>query len=183
MNFKIIQLFLKNKICLATLLFFLFSYIEKVYSFNVNSILDSSKFYSSTNFSKSLKFSNQALLLSEKIKSDSLIAKSYLLIGLANYFNGNHDDALKNYFLSKNIAEKISNYKAICEVDNELGILYIKQKKIELASTIIEKSIAIKQETGDVRGLAFAKYGRAKVLLALQKKQSVMLTMKLESSI
>ena len=156
MNFKIIQLFLKNKICLATLLFFLFSYIEKVYSFNVNSILDSSKFYSSTNFSKSLKFSNQALLLSEKIKSDSLIAKSYLLIGLANYLNGNQDEALKNYFLSKNIVEKTSNYKAICEVDNELGILYIKQKKINDAKSVLTKSIYYATKAKDISLIANA---------------------------
>jgi tetratricopeptide (TPR) repeat protein len=46
---------------------------------------------------------------------------------------------------------------------NSLSGVYLKRRKTAMAMEIIEKSVVMKQETGDVRGLAFAIYGRGKV--------------------
>lgn len=49
---------------------------------------------------------------------------------------------------------------------NNLSGIYIKLGEIEKAHNLVEKSITIKKATNDIRGLAFALYGKGKVLLA-----------------
>lgn len=112
-----------------------------VQSNNITKLLDSAKIYSNSNYTKSLVFSNKALQLSKEIKSDTFLAKAYLLIGLVNYLKGNQDDALNAYYQSEILFEKSKNYNGLCEVSNEMGILYMKQKEKNAAKAILLKAI------------------------------------------
>jgi signal transduction histidine kinase/CheY-like chemotaxis protein len=52
---------------------------------------------------------------------------------------------------------------------NPLSGIYLKQGKIEKALGIIERAIAMKKQTGDIRGLAFSIYGRAKIYAKIKQ--------------
>ncbi|MBX2827537.1 MAG: tetratricopeptide repeat protein [Flavobacteriaceae bacterium] len=52
---------------------------------------------------------------------------------------------------------------------NPMSGILLKSDESKMAMELIERSIAIKKETGDVRGYAFAVYGRGKVFLHLKK--------------
>lgn len=66
-------------------------------------------------------------------------------------------------------AQKINDVVLESNAYNNLSGIYIKLGEIDRAFDLVEKSIAIKKSTNDTRGLAFALYGKGKVLLAQKK--------------
>lgn len=90
-------------------------------------------------------------------------------LGTVYEYFGDQINAVRSYENAVEAGEKAGDLNLISNAYNNLSGVYLKQNRIEKAFEIIEKSIAIKEQTGDVRGLAFALYGRAKVLARLKQ--------------
>ncbi len=71
-------------------------------------------------------------------------------------------DAYRNTLLA---AKKANDLNLESNALNPLSGIYLNQGKIDIAFKMIEESIAIKKQTGDTRGYAFAIYGRGKIYI------------------
>ncbi|MCX6351944.1 MAG: ATP-binding protein [Bacteroidetes bacterium] len=91
------------------------------------------------------------------------ISKSQKSLGTIYEYFGDQNNAVKSYEGAIEAAKIAGDLNLESNAYNNLSGVYLKQKKIDLALEIIEKSMAIKKQTGDVRGSAFAVYGRGKV--------------------
>ncbi|MGB0178202.1 MAG: tetratricopeptide repeat protein, partial [Owenweeksia sp.] len=74
-------------------------------------------------------------------------------LGTIYEFFGDQKNALKSYENSIEAARKAGDLSLESNAYNPLSGIYLKQDKPEQAMEIIQKSIGIKEETGDVRGL------------------------------
>jgi len=126
-------------------------------------------YYKTDNYHIGLVFLIDALNIYKKFNDYYNISRCEKSLGTVYEYSDDQNSAVLAYENAIVAAKKINDLSLESNAYNNLSGVYIKQHKIELASTIIEKSLALKKETGDVRGLAFAKYGRGKVLMALQK--------------
>ncbi|MFY0608046.1 MAG: tetratricopeptide repeat protein [Cyclobacteriaceae bacterium] len=84
-------------------------------------------------------------------------------IGTIYEYFGDEKSAIIAYQKSVETAQIVGDTNLESNAYNPLSGIYLNRNEIETASELIEKSIAMKQESNDIRGLAFALYGRAKV--------------------
>lgn len=82
---------------------------------------------------------------------------------------GDQLNAIKAYESAIQCAIDVKDRNLESNVYNPLSGIFLKQGNIKKALDIIELSVAIKEETGDRRGYAFAIYGRGKVYTHLDK--------------
>jgi len=80
------------------------------------------------------------------------------------YF-GDINNAISSYESSITAGRFAMDLNLESNAYNPLSGIYLKQGKIDLAKKLIDRSIALKKQTGDVRGMGFAVYGRGKVFL------------------
>ena len=97
------------------------------------------------------------------------LSRSHKSLGTIYEYFGDEKNAIKTYEEAIKAAQKAGDPNLESNAYSPLSGIYLKQKNIEKASELIEKSIAIKKQTGDMRGLAFSLYGRGKVNFAEQK--------------
>ncbi|MFD1255844.1 ATP-binding protein [Mucilaginibacter terrae] len=90
-------------------------------------------------------------------------------LGTIYEYFGDRKNAIRAYQASIEEAEKVKDQDLIANAYNPLSGMYIKQNKISMAAEMIERSIAIKTNSGDLRGLAFALYGRGKIHMAMEQ--------------
>ncbi len=90
-------------------------------------------------------------------------------IGTIYEYFGDQKNAQKSYESAITAAQNAGDLNLESNAYNPLSGIYIKQGHIQDALAMIEKSIAMKTQTGDVRGLAFAIYGRGKVYTEMQR--------------
>lgn len=90
-------------------------------------------------------------------------ARVHKSLGTIYEYFGDQKNAIRSYNSSVDAAKKIRDLNLLSNAYNPLSGIYIKQNKIGKAFKVIERSIELKKHTGDVRGLAFALYGRGKV--------------------
>lgn len=94
-------------------------------------------------------------------------------LGTIYEYFGDQKNAIKSYQNAIDAAKEVNDLNLESNAYNPLSGIYIKQGELEKALEMIEKSVAIKIQTGDTRGYAFAIYGRGKVLTnTLQFKQA-----------
>lgn len=110
-----------------------------------------------------------ALTIYKKFDDYYNISRCEKSLGTVYEYSGDQNSAVQSYENAILAAKKIKNLNLESNAYNNLSGVYIKQGRLDLAKSIIEKSIDLKKQTGDVRGLAFAIYGRAKVFFALKK--------------
>jgi len=84
-------------------------------------------------------------------------------LGTIYEYFGDYKSAIQSYEQAIEAAKQVGDLNLKSNAYNPLSGIYIKENKIDEATSIIERSIELKQKTGDTRGLAFALYGRAKV--------------------
>lgn len=84
-------------------------------------------------------------------------------LGTIYEYFGDYKSAIQSYEQAIEAAKQVGDLNLKSNAYNPLSGIYIKENKIDEATSIIERSIELKQKTGDTRGLAFAFYGRAKV--------------------
>lgn len=91
------------------------------------------------------------------------LSRSCKSIGTIYEYFGDQKNAIKSYKEAIRAGKKTGDPNLESNVYNPLSGIYLKQNNFLKASQIIELAIKIKTKTGDLRGLAFSLYGRAKV--------------------
>ena len=84
-------------------------------------------------------------------------------LGTIYEFIGDVTSALNEYKKAIRNAKRVGDFNLESNVYNNLSGVLVKKGKLYFAMKFIEKSIALKEQTKDVRGLAYAIYGKAKV--------------------
>jgi signal transduction histidine kinase len=95
------------------------------------------------------------------------IARTQKSLGTIYEYIGDEKNAIKAYEDSIDAALKIKDRNLESNAYNPLSGIYLDQNNIDKAYEIICKAVVIKRATGDIRGLAFALYGRGKVFFKL----------------
>jgi tetratricopeptide (TPR) repeat protein len=89
-------------------------------------------------------------------------ARTQKSLGTIYEYFGDQKNAIKSYEGAIEAARQAKDTNLESNAYNPLSGIYLKQGKIKDALELIERSIAMKNKTGDIRGLAFALYGRGK---------------------
>ncbi len=126
-------------------------------------------YYKTNNFHLGLLLLLDCLVTYQKFEDHHSCSKVEKSLGtIYEYF---HDDvnAIKSYELGIKSAKLAGDLNLESNCYNPLSGMLLKQGKTEQAMRMIVQSIALKNQTGDERGLAFAYYGRGKVNMHLRK--------------
>lgn len=127
--------------------------------------------YKTDEFNRGLNYLTACIPVFRKYGDHHNIARTWKSIGTIYEFFGDEKSAIEAYQAAIEAGLTCKNLNVQSNAYNPLSGIYLNQGRIEEAMELIEKSIAMKRSTGDVRGLAFALYGRAKVLTKLEKYQ------------
>ncbi len=119
-----------------------------------NSLNDLSYTYSSIAPDEGIKYGQQALSITEKLKSEKGIADANIVIGI-NYFNkADYKEAMEYYNKALKIAEEL-NYKfEIAEIMERFGIIYREQSKYTAALEYDLKALKMDEELNNRNGKA-----------------------------
>lgn len=126
--------------------------------YNIGSV-----YYKTDNFHAGLKNLVDALAIYKKFDKSGKVSRAYKTIGTIYEYFGNETSALAAYHLASEAAQKVGDLNLESNVYNPLSGIYLDKEDVAKALELIERSIAIKSGTGDVRGMAFALYGRGKI--------------------
>jgi signal transduction histidine kinase len=96
-------------------------------------------------------------------------ARTQKSLGTIYEYFGDRKNAVRAYEAAIDSAKKVKDQDLIANVYNPLSGIYLKQKKVAKALDMVKKAIAIKTNSGDVRGMAFALYARAKVQMVVEQ--------------
>jgi two-component sensor histidine kinase len=113
--------------------------------------------YIKLNYSKpdsALKYANKAIELSDKINHQKLLAKSYNLLAISYYYQGDLNKSYANLNKSLSYYAKINNKAGMATCYNGLGVIYYDQGKLYKALQLYIQSLRIKEKIGDSMGLA-----------------------------
>jgi signal transduction histidine kinase len=124
--------------------------------------------YKTDDFYLGLKYLLDCLYSYKQLKdhyNESRVLKS---IGTIYEYFGDQSRAIESYLKAVEAGQLANDPNLESNAYNPLSGIYLKKDQFGLAMTTIEKSIAIKTKTKDLRGLAFALYGRGKVYLKLK---------------
>jgi signal transduction histidine kinase len=124
--------------------------------------------YKTDDFYLGLKFLLDCLYSYRLLKdhyNESRVLKS---MGTIYEYFGDQSKAIESYLKAVEAGQLANDPNLESNAYNPLSGIYLKKDQFGLAMTTIEKSIAIKIKTKDLRGLAFALYGRGKVYLKLK---------------
>ena len=97
------------------------------------------------------------------------LARSHKSLGTVYDYFGDEKNAIKTYEDAINASKLAGDLNLESNAYNPLSSIYIKQGKIDKAYELVTRSIEIKTQTNDIRGLAFGLYGRGKVYLAQKR--------------
>lgn len=121
-----------------------------------------------------------ALIIYKKNDDYYNISRCEKSLGTIYEFIGDEQKAIQSHKNAIKAAKVINDLNLESNAYNNLSGIYLKNSNINLAEDVILKSISIKEKTQDIRGLAFAIYGRGKIYL-FQKEYSKAETDFLES--
>lgn len=119
--------------------------------------------YKTENFHLGLAYLIDCLVIYKKYKDYSNIARTEKSLGTIYEYIGDEKNALKSYENSIEAAVLAGDANLESNVYNPLSGMYLKKGQVKKALDLIDKSVAMKESSGDIRGLAFALYGRGKV--------------------
>lgn len=120
-------------------------------------------YYKTNNFKMGVVHLIDALIIFKKNNDFHNISKCEKSLGTIYEFINDNQNAIQCYKNAIKAAKKIKDTNLETNAFNNLSGIYLKNGKIEIAKEIIEKSILIKQKNNDLRGLAFAIYGKGKI--------------------
>ena len=120
-------------------------------------------YYKTDNYHLGLAYLIDCLSIYKKYRDYHNESRTEKSLGTIYEYFGDHNNAVKSYQNAITAGQMTGDENLESNAYNNLSGLYLKQNKIEEATELIERSIAIKNKTGDTRGLAFAIYGRGKV--------------------
>ncbi len=120
----------------------------------ISLLLNYARQQNSGNYSLSLLLAENAKELAQKNNQQTAIAEALKIIGLDNYFQGNHDKALENYLQSLKIFESINNKDGIVRMENEIGNLYRKNGDASSAIKHLKKALEVSKADHNLDGIA-----------------------------
>lgn len=123
-------------------------------------------YYRTNNYHLGLVYMINCRSVYKKYKDYHNLSRVEKSLGTIYEYFGDQKNAIKSYQNAIDAAKEANDLNLESNAYNPLSGIYIKQGELEKALAMIEKSIAIKTQTGDTRGYAFAVYGRGKVLTA-----------------
>ncbi|HEY9046516.1 MAG TPA: tetratricopeptide repeat-containing sensor histidine kinase [Ohtaekwangia sp.] len=125
--------------------------------------------YKTDNFHLGLIFLLDCLFIYRKISDHYNEARVLKSLGTIYEYLDDQENAIDSY-LSSVAASKLAEDATLeSNAYNPLSGIYLKRGLHDLALATIEKSISLKEQTQDVRGLAYALYGRGKVYIKLKR--------------
>jgi signal transduction histidine kinase len=120
-------------------------------------------YYKSDNYHLGLIYLIDCLPVYRKFNDFHNLARVHKSLGTIYDFFGDQKNAILSYQNSIENAIKAGDTNLESNAYNPLSGIYLKQNKAIEAESIIRKSIELKEQTKDLRGLAFAIYGLGKV--------------------
>ncbi len=126
-------------------------------------------YYKTDNYHLGLVYLIDCLTTYRKFNDYHNQARVQKSLGTIYEYFGDQKNAVKSYESAIDAARLAEDLNLESNAYNPLSGIYLNLGEIDKAGEIIEKSIAIKKQTGDTRGLAFALYGRGKVFVKTGK--------------
>lgn len=120
----------------------------------VNILLSLSYDYSEFNIDEGLKFGQQSLDLSKKIKWKKGEAKSYNLLGIITKNMDNGKKAMDYYQKALEINESLDNKQGVARNLGNIGQIYIDQSDFPKALEYLQKALKIERELDNKSGIA-----------------------------
>jgi len=122
-----------------------------------------SVYYKTDNYHLGIIFLVDALKIYLKYNDWHNISRAEKSLGTIYEYIGDQNNAIKSYENAIDAAQKANDGNLESNAYNNLSGVLLKQGKIDQAMEMIEWSIAMKKRNNDLRGYAFAIYGRGKV--------------------
>ncbi|MEP1095822.1 MAG: tetratricopeptide repeat-containing sensor histidine kinase [Cyclobacteriaceae bacterium] len=119
--------------------------------------------YKTDNFNLGLTYLIDCLTTYRKFDDHHNLARVHKSMGTIFEFFGDEKSAIQSYQEAISSGEAINDMNLQSNAFNPLSGIFLNQGKVDEALDLIEKSIDLKSESKDTRGLAFALYGRGKV--------------------
>jgi signal transduction histidine kinase/CheY-like chemotaxis protein len=126
-------------------------------------------YYKTDNYHLGLMNLIDSLAIYRKFNDYHNQARTQKSLGTIYEYFGDRKNAIKSYEASIDAAKKVKDDDLIANAYNPLSGICLKLNKVKKAWQIIQRSVAIKTKSGDVRGLAFSLYGRGKVHAAMEQ--------------
>ncbi|MFC4632434.1 ATP-binding protein [Dokdonia ponticola] len=128
-------------------------------------------YYKTNNYHLGMFHLIDCLTIFHKHKDTHNESKTHKTLGTIYEILGDQYNAIIAYKNAISCAIDIKDKNLESNAYNPLSGIFLKQGHIKKALDIIELSVSIKKETGDIRGYAFAIYGRGKVYTHLKRYQ------------
>ena len=119
--------------------------------------------YKTDDFHKGLINLMECLMIYKRHKDYHNQARVLKSMGTIYEYFGDEKRAIESYESAIEAGKLAGNEDLKSNALNPLSGIYLNNGQAELAMEIIQESVAIKEKTGDIRGLAFSLYGRGKV--------------------
>ncbi|MDH7445708.1 tetratricopeptide repeat-containing hybrid sensor histidine kinase/response regulator [Aquimarina sp. 2201CG14-23] len=119
--------------------------------------------YKTNNYHLGMIYLIDALVIYQKYNDWHNVSRTQKSLGAIYEILGDKNNAAEAYRIAIESAKKCKNKNFESNAYNPMSGILLKQDKPKEALDMINKSITLKSETGDDRGLAFAIYGRGKV--------------------
>lgn len=120
----------------------------------VNLLLKISNLYSNEDPGKSIRFSEEALLLAKKLKSEEKVMMALNSLGFNQFIAGIYSQALKNGLKSLQLAQRLKNRVGISAAYNTLGNIYRRQGDYADAITNLKMSKSFSDKKSEVSVLS-----------------------------
>jgi signal transduction histidine kinase len=124
--------------------------------------------YKTDNFHLGLVYLLDCLTIYKKYDDQYNMARTYKALGTIFEYYGDENNAIKSYENAIAAGKIANDLNLISNAYNPLSGILLNQNKVDEALNMIEKSYQIKIDTGDLRGTAFALYGRGKVFTQMR---------------
>ncbi len=115
-----------------------------------NSYFNIARIYSEQkNYAKALEYDSLALSIAIELGDKVGIGNIYNNVGNIYSNTGNNDKAIEAYLKAKNIYESVDYQRGLMYLYNNLGTIYSKQRKVQDASSLLQKSLTMALESAD----------------------------------
>ncbi|WP_448698012.1 ATP-binding protein [Mucilaginibacter sp. AW1-3] len=126
-------------------------------------------YYKTDNYHLGLIYLVDCLKTYRRVNDNFNQSRVHKSMGTIYEYFGDQKNAIKSYETAIETAIAAGDLNLESNAYNPLSGIHLKQGRIDEALEIIERSILIKNTTGDIRGLGFALYGRGKVFIKLKR--------------
>ncbi len=114
----------------------------------VNLLIKVSYLYANEDPAKAIRFSEDALLLAKKLKSEEQVMVALNRLGFNQFIAGDYSQALKNGLRSLQLAQKFKDSVAISAAYNTMGNIYRRQGNYANAIATLKLSISFSDKKG-----------------------------------